>query len=243
MKLLEGKAVAVTGGGGGLGLCYAVAMAEAGALLVISDMVLDAAQDAVRAVAQVGGMAVAMKADVTQAADVDALLDRTKEEFGSLDVVLHLAGTLPRLPLVDTPEEVWDRTMATNLRSTYLLTRAAIRRMLPRKRGTIVHAASAAGLRGLENGAAYAASKAAIIALTRSVALELRDSGVRVNCFGPGATDTAIWRAGRADPDIERLRSQRQVYDPHDFSNVLVFLASDLSAPLNGEFISREPPK
>jgi len=82
--------------------------------------------------------------------------------------------------------------------------------------------------------------KAGIIGFTRAVSLELKDTGVRINCFGPGATDTPLWRVGKSEEDIRRLLAAGFVYQPDDFSNVVVFLASDLSAPLNGEFISRD---
>ena len=103
-----------------------------------------------------------------------------------------------------------------------------------------VSTASGTGIRGQPNGSAYAASKAGIIGFTRAVSLELKDTGVRINCFGPGATDTPLWRVGKSGEDIRRLLAAGFVYQPDDFSNVVVFLASDMSWPLNGEFISRD---
>jgi len=122
----------------------------------------------------------------------------------------------------------------------FLGARAAIRRMLPRKRGIVLSTASGTGIRGQPNSSAYSASKAGIIGFTRAVSLELKDTGVRINCFGPGATDTPLWRVGKTGADIKRLLAAGFVYQPDEFSNVVVFLASDLSAPLNGEFISRD---
>jgi 3-oxoacyl-[acyl-carrier protein] reductase len=187
-----------------------------------------------------GGKAFAVKSDVTKAADFDQLLDRAEAEYGPLDVLLNIAGIFPRVPLVEMTEDVWDNVMATNLRSVYLGSRAAIRRMLPRKRGVVVSTASGTGIRGQPKGSAYAASKAAIIGFTRAVSLELKDTGVRINCFGPGATDTPMWRTSKTDDEVKRLLAQGNVYQPEDFSNIVVFLASDLSWPLNGEFISRD---
>ena len=117
---------------------------------------------------------------------------------------------------------------------------AAARRMLPRKRGVVVSTASGTGIRGQPKGSAYSASKAGIIGFTRAVSLELKDTGVRINCFGPGATDTPLWRVGKTEEEIKRLLAAGYVYQPDDFSNVVVFLASDMSWPLNGEFISRD---
>jgi NAD(P)-dependent dehydrogenase (short-subunit alcohol dehydrogenase family) len=240
MKLLEGKSVAMTGGGGGLGRCYGVAMAKTGASVAVCDIDLKAAQATVDAIKEAGGQAIAVQADVTQAAAFEALLDRTESEFGPLDVLLNIAGIFPRVALVDMSEETWDSVIAINLRSVFLGSRAAIRRMLPRRRGVVVSTASGTGIRGQPKGSAYSASKAAIIGFTRAVSLELKDTGVRINCFGPGATDTPLWRVGKTEEDVKRLLGGGYVYQPDDFSNVVVFLASDLSWPLNGEFISRD---
>lgn len=240
MKLLEGKNVAMTGGGGGLGRCYGVAMAKAGASIAVCDIDLEAARATADAIREAGGRAVAVQADVTKASAFEELFDRTEAEFGPLDVLLNIAGIFPRVSLVEMSEETWDSVIAINLRSVFLGSRAAIRRMLPRKRGVVVSTASGTGIRGQPKGSAYSASKAAIIGFTRAVSLELKDSGVRINCFGPGATDTPLWRVGKTEEEVKRLLAAGYVYQPDDFSNVVVFLASDLSWPLNGEFISRD---
>ena len=240
MKLLEGKSIAMTGGGGGLGRCYGLAMAQAGAAVAVSDINLAAAQATADAIVKAGGRAVAVQADVTQAAQFEQLLDRTEAEFGPLDVLLNIAGMFPRVALVDMAEETWDAVITLNLKSVYLGARAAIRRMLPRKCGVVLSTASGTGIRGQPRGSAYSASKAGIIGFTRAVSLELKDTGVRINCFGPGATDTPLWRVGKTEEEIKRLLAAGFVYQPDDFSNVVVFLASDMSWPLNGEFISRD---
>jgi NAD(P)-dependent dehydrogenase (short-subunit alcohol dehydrogenase family) len=240
MKLLEGKTVAMTGGGGGLGRCYGVALAKAGAAIAVSDINVEAARATTEAIVKAGGRAIAMQADVTRAAEIERLLDGAEAELGPLDVLLNIAGIFPRASLVDMAEETWDEVIALNLKSVYLGARAAIRRMLPRKRGVVLSAASGTGIRGQPRGSAYAASKGGIIGFTRAVSLELKDTGVRINCFGPGATDTPMWRTGKTEEEIRRLLAAGYVYQPDDFSNVVVFLASDLSWPLNGEFISRD---
>ena len=240
MKLLEGKTIAITGGGGGLSRCYALAMARAGAAVAVSDIDQKAAQATTDALLKEGARAITVQADVTKAAEVERLLDRTESGLGPLDVMLSVAGIFPRVALVDMTEDVWDRVIAINLRSVYLCARAAIRRMLPRKRGIVLSTASGTGIRGQPRGSAYSASKAGIIGFTRAVSLELKDTGVRINCFGPGATDTPLWRVGKSEEDVKRLLAAGYVYQPDEFSNVVVFLASDLSAPLNGEFISRD---
>ncbi len=240
MNLLEGKTVAMTGGGGSLGLSYGLAMAKNGASIAVADIKLEAAQKTADAIKKAGGRAFAVQADVTKKSAFVGLFDRAESEFGPLDVLLNIAGIYPRVPLVDMEEDVWDSVIAINLRSVYLGAREAIRRMLPRKRGVVLSTASGTGIRGQPKGSAYTASKAGIIGFTRAVSLELKDSGVRINCFGPGATDTPLWRVGKTEEDIKRLKAAGYVYEPDDFSNVVVFLASDYSWPLNGEFISRD---
>ena len=240
MNILEGKTVAMTGGGGGLGRCYGLAMAKAGAAIAVCDINLEAARATADAIVKAGGRAIAMQSDVTRAAAFEDLFDRAEAEFGPLDVLLNIAGMFPRVALVEMSEETWDAVITLNLKSVFLGARAAIRRMLPRKRGVVLSTASGTGIRGQPKGSAYSASKAGIIGFTRAVSLELKDSGVRINCFGPGATDTPLWRVGKAEEDVKRLLAAGYVYQPDDFSNVVVFLASDLSAPLNGEFISRD---
>lgn len=240
MKLLDGKVVVMTGGGGGLGRCYGPAMAKAGAMVVVSDINATAAQETVNIITGNGGRAIAVPGDVTRAATFEALFDRAEREFGALDVLLNIAGMFPRCALVDMPEEEWDAVITLNLKSVFLGARAALRRMLPRKRGVVLSTASGTGIRGQPKGSAYSASKAGIIGFTRAVSLELKDTGVRINCFGPGATDTPLWRVNKSEEDVKRLIAAGYVYQPDDFSNVVVYLASDLSAPLNGEFISRD---
>jgi len=240
MQMLEGKSIAMTGGGGGLGRCYGLAMAKAGAAVAVADVDLRKAQETVDAITQAGGRAIAVHADVTKAAAFEELLDRTEAAFGPLDVLVNIAGMFPRRALVEMEEAEWDAVIELNLKSVYLGARAAIRRMLPRGRGVVLSTASGTGIRGQPKGSAYAASKAGIIGFTRAVSLELKDTGVRINCFGPGATDTPLWRVGKTEEEIKRLLTAGFVYQPDDFSNVVVFLASDYSWPLNGEFISRD---
>jgi 3-oxoacyl-[acyl-carrier protein] reductase len=240
MHMLEGKTVAITGGGGGLGGCYGPALAVAGAAVAVSDIDLAAAQVTADAIVAAGGRAIAVQADASNADAFERFFDKTESALGPLDVLVNLAGVFPKSTLAEMTEEHWDTVMTLNLKSAFLGSRAALKRMLPRKRGVILSAASGTAARGVPRGSAYAASKAGIIAFTRSVAIELRDTGVRINCFAPGPTDTPLWREGRNPTDVQRVLDSGLVYKPEDFSNVVVFLASDLSAPLSGEFVNRE---
>jgi NAD(P)-dependent dehydrogenase (short-subunit alcohol dehydrogenase family) len=240
MRPLEGKTVVITGGGGGLGRAYGPALARAGALVAVCDIDGRAAEETAGAVLEAGGRSIAIAADVTKAAAFEQALDRAEAELGPLEVLVNLAGTFPKNALVDLPEDEWDAVIQLNLKSVFLGSRAALRRMVPRGRGVILSAASGTVVRGVPKGSAYVASKAAIVGFTRAVGLEVEGTGVRILCFAPGPTDTPLWRQGRNREDVERRVAARQVYQPDEFSNVVVWLASDLSAPLNGEFINRD---
>jgi NAD(P)-dependent dehydrogenase (short-subunit alcohol dehydrogenase family) len=241
MGLLDGKIVAVTGAGGALGGAYALAMAKAGASIAVSDIRLEAARATAAAIAAAGGRSVAIETDVTDAEAMDELVDRTERELGPLDVFVNVAGIYPRSFLAEMAEEEWDRVIQVNLKSVFLGTRAALRVMLPRRRGAIVSVASGTGLRGAgDGGAHYAASKAGIIGLTRSVAREVKEAGIRINCVGPGATESELWRTGKNEDEVQRLLAGGRINQPTDFAEVVVFLASDSSWPLTGEFIARE---
>ena len=241
MGVLDGKTTVITGGGGALGRAYALAIAQAGAAVAVSDVNLDTARVTADAIAKAGGKALAIKADVTDAAAFEGLFDRAEAELGPLDVLVNVAGMYPHNLVAEMPEQEWDQVIQTNLKSVFLGTRAALRRMLPRRRGVILSVASGVGVRGAARGAHYAASKAGIIAFTRSVSLELKDSGVRINCIGPGATDSALWRLGRSEEEIRRLLAAGNILQPAEFANVVVWLVSDQSRPLSGEFIARDP--
>ena len=141
MKLLQGKTAVMTGGGGGLGRCYGVAMAKAGAAMVVTDINIAAAQATAEAIALAGGRATAIQGDVTRAASFEQLFDHAEREYGPVDVLLNIAGMFPRRALVDMDEEEWDAVITLNLKSVYLGARAAIRRMLPRRKGVVLSTA------------------------------------------------------------------------------------------------------
>lgn len=241
MGVLDGKTAVITGAGGALGRAYAIAIAQAGAAVAVSDVNLDTARVTADAIAKAGGKALAIKADVTDAAAFEGLFDRAEAGLGPVDVLVNVAGMYPRSLVAEMSEQEWDQVIQLNLKSVFLGTRAALRRMLPRHCGVILSVASGVGVRGAARGAHYAASKAAIIAFTRSVSLELKDTGVRINCIGPGATESPLWRGDRSDEEIRRLLALGSILQPEEFANVVVFLVSDQSKPLSGEFIARDP--
>ena len=155
--------------------------------------------------------------------------------FGRIDILVNNAAISDSRPLVDTSLEDWDRAMNTNLRSVFLLTKAAIGHMIRQKSGKVINVASGSGLRGLPNDAAYAASKAGVIAFTYSVAGEVFDSGVRVNVICPGPVRTQqLAQSGNRD---FVLRPGQTMMEPDDVAGAALYLASALSGDLNGQSI------
>lgn len=235
---LEGKAALITGGTRGIGLAAARLFRGAGAEVVL--FARDAARGA-QAEQEVAGASF-VAGDVRRAADCEAAVARTLDLHGSLDVLVNDAGVIYRNRTVDAmSEEEWDETFDTNVKGAFLMSRAAIP-ALRRVRGNIVNVSSYVGLVGFAGAAAYAASKAALINLTRSMALDHAADGVRVNAVCPGSVDTemirAAWRA-HDDPSVaERAWKAKhplgRIATPEEVAEVILFLASDRASFVTG---------
>lgn len=193
----------ITGGGGGLGRAAAVALAERGFAVAVTGRTAATLEETVRAVEARGGRALALARDAADEEHVGRLF-AAAAELGACEILLHGAATHGTpMRLADVPLEEWERVIPTNLRSTFLCARAALRRMLPRGRGSIVLVASAGILRGFPLAAPYAATKSALVGFARTLAAEVGPEGVRVNVLTPGAMpETAIYRS--AMPGIAR---------------------------------------
>jgi NAD(P)-dependent dehydrogenase (short-subunit alcohol dehydrogenase family) len=170
-------------------------------------------------------------ADLSDPAAVQTIMDAARERYGRLHAVINAAGGLSLIkPVADTTPEEWRREIERNAATAFQVTRAALP-LLRETRGSIVHFASPAGIRAAKNLAAYSAAKAAVVALTRALALEERDHGVRVNAIAPGTIDTEQNRAGVEDPSSVRWVTREQVAD------VALFLVSDEGTGINGEVV------
>src|SRR5262245_49691369 len=183
---LDGRVAVVTGGASGLGAAMAKGLAQAGASLVIVDVDGDGSSSTVSTIQEQGGTAVAIGSNVTDRGAVDGLADRVVDELGRVDVLVNSAGTAFRSPAEDFPEEEFDRIIALNLKGTYLPCQAFGRKMLAQGSGSIVNVASIGAFIAYPHASAYNASKGAVLNLTRILALEWVDRGVRVNAIGPG---------------------------------------------------------
>jgi 3-oxoacyl-[acyl-carrier protein] reductase len=237
-KQLAGKVAIVTGGGSGIGRAIALGLAHEGASVAVADI------DGRRADAiaeEIGGSeAIGVRADVSQAEQVDAIVEQAVARFGRLDIMVNNAGRAARGFVGEMDDETWDGVIATNLRGTFLCSRAAVRHMIPQRSGRIVNTASGLGLRGSPGGAVYGASKAAIINFTKSLAQEVARYGISVNGIAPGMTDTPFWRANRSEAEVEEAYQRGQVGQPQDFVPLVVFLCSEAGGVHSGVIVDRE---
>src|SRR5436309_13522245 len=192
---LDRRVAVVTGGGSGLGAAMAKGLAQAGAALAIVDVNEDGAAATVATIEEQGGRAVSLPCDVTVKQQVDALADRVVDELGRADVLVNSAGMAYRSPAEEFPEEEFDRIIALNLKGTYLCCQAFGRKMLAQRSGSIINIASIGAFISYPHASAYNASKGGVLNLTRVLALEWIDRGVRVNGIAPGLCDSPLTRA------------------------------------------------
>lgn len=234
---LEDKVAIVTGGASGIGLATARRLLDAGAKVVIADLDGDGAE---AAAAESDG-ATAVRCDVSRSEEVEALVQAAVSTFGGLDIMINNAGVGPVGPITDITPQALQRTLAVNVAGPYYGIQHAAPRIAERGGGAILSTASTAGLRGTPLMAAYAASKAALINLTASAALELRPLGIRVNCVLPGLIDTPMlhdikpsFEAAAPVPIAELITAkQGRAGKPDDVARALVHLAGD-----EAEFVS-----
>jgi NAD(P)-dependent dehydrogenase (short-subunit alcohol dehydrogenase family) len=202
---LAGKVTLITGGASGIGRATAVACARAGALLVIADVDMAGGEETAHLITTQGGEARFVRADVSQAADAEALIGTAVQMYERLDCAVNNAGLYRTSSIVDTTEEEWERVIRTNLTGVWLCMKAELPQMLTQGQGAIVNTASMVGLVA-SSGAAYAASKQGVAGLTRSAAVAYAKAGVRVNAVCPGLIRSPMTEAFWAgDPPRCRL--------------------------------------
>lgn len=210
----------VTGAGRGIGRTVCLALAEAGAAVAVAARTSEEIEAVAAAIRDAGGQAEAVPVDLAEEASIVALFERVAEHFGRLDVCVNNAGIGRFAPVAETSADDLDAVLGVNLRGTFLCCREAMRRMIPRGRGTIINVSSVVGFKGYPNQAAYTASKHGILGLTKSLAVEAQEHGIRVSAVLPGGVDTGL--VGSARPDLDRS----VLLAPEDVAGAVMYLLS-----------------
>jgi NAD(P)-dependent dehydrogenase (short-subunit alcohol dehydrogenase family) len=244
-KLLIDKVAVVTGGASGIGRATALAMADEGARVFICD-VSDAGQQLADEIIGTGGEAAFRRANVASATEVAALFDQVIERYGRVDCAFNNAGIAgdDRF-MADTADAEWERMIGINLTGVWLCMRREIQEMLPRGGGTIVNTASVAGLVGWRGGAAYSATKHAVIGLTKSASLEYARQNIRVNAVCPGVIDTPMAAGLQRDTSGLRERLLRKhpagrFGEAREIADAVVWLCSDRSSFTTGHALTAD---
>jgi NAD(P)-dependent dehydrogenase (short-subunit alcohol dehydrogenase family) len=239
---LEGKVSLVTGAGSGIGRAICMVFARSGSRVLAADLNADTAAETAEMVRAAGGEAASHGVNVAESTHVRACVEECVGRFGRVDVLCNNAGIGSTQTVVDTPEEVWDDVFAVNAKGTFLCCKHAIPHMLRGGGGVIVNTASVAGLIGIRNRAAYCASKAAVISLTRSIAVDYVTAGIRCNCICPATVDSP-WvdrlLATAPDPAAERSALEARqpmgrLGTPDEIAKAALYLASDDAAFITG---------
>jgi 3-oxoacyl-[acyl-carrier protein] reductase len=239
---LKGKVAVVTGAASGMGKASAELFARHGAAIVVADRDGDGAERVAAVIRDSGGIAMAVQADVTLENDVRAMVKTAVHQYGRIDVLFNNAGVpMPFTPVEEVRLEDWERIMDVNVKGVFLGCREVVPYMKQQGSGVILNTASTAGIRPRPGLNAYCTSKGAVIALTKSLALELAPWHIRVNCLNPVATDTPMLNQFIGDADIEAGRQRfletvplGRLAQPDDIAHAALFLASDEADLITG---------
>ena len=240
--MLNGKIAMITGGASGIGRATALLFAREGAAVAVIDIDEPRGPAVVQSIVNDGGKAIFLHCDVTRASDCQSAVSKTVEELGKIDILFNNAGIIRRASVLDTTEEEWDRVMATNVKSIFLLSKCVIPHMVKADGGVIINTASGWGLVGGRNAASYCASKGAVVLLTKAMALDHGPQNIRVNCICPGDTDTPMLQSEARQLGVPReefladakRRPLQRIGRPEEIANAALFLASDASSYVTG---------
>ena len=244
-KWFEGKVALVTGGASGIGRATALAFAREGARTVVSDVDVEGGGETVRIIEDSGGEATFVKADVTVADEVEALVRQTVDTYGRLDCAFNNAGLERELTNPDRrySEDTFDTVIDTNLKSVWLCMKREIAQMLEQGSGAIVNTSSVAGLVGIPSQPIYVASKHAVSGLTKSIAVEFADRGIRINAVCPGLVDTPLMdRIYASNPEMKAQADSWQpigrTAQPEEIAEAVIWLCSDKASFVVGHMMT-----
>ncbi len=248
---LQGQVAIITGAGRGIGRATALGLARMGADIVVAELDAATAERTASEVRDLGRRALVARTDVTSRNDLGAMVEQTRAELGRIDVLVNNAGIYRAAATLDVTEEHWDAIMNINAKGVFFASQAVLPTMIAQKRGVIVNLASMAGKIGSRANLPYNASKAAVISMTKSLALAHAAEGVRVNCVCPGFVETDMWASlaqqqgamlNQSPEEFTRQRLRQiplgRIERPEDVANVIGFLASSRSEYMTGQALS-----
>jgi NAD(P)-dependent dehydrogenase (short-subunit alcohol dehydrogenase family) len=243
MMNLSGKVAIVTGGTSGIGRATAIAYAQQGAKVVVTGRRTVEGEETVKIIKNAGGDSFLMQADVTQESDVKAMIDKTIEVFGRLDIAFNNAGAYgENASLSDQPNTEYDRIMDVNVKGVWLSMKYQIAQMIKQGSGAIVNSASILGVVAMPTVPLYTASKYAVVGLTKAAALQYAKSGIRINAVGPGAIATDMFETATGGQDDAKaymagLHPMGRVGQPAEVANAVLWLSSDSASFITGEIL------
>jgi meso-butanediol dehydrogenase/(S,S)-butanediol dehydrogenase/diacetyl reductase len=248
---LAGQVAIVTGAGRGIGRATALELGQMGADIVVAELERAGAERTAGEVKSLGRRASVVVTDVTSLADLRAMAAQTRAEFGRIDILVNNAGIYRAAAPLDITQEHWDAIMDVNAKAVFFASQAVLPAMIAQKRGAIISLASMAGKVGSRSNLPYNASKAAVISITKSLALAHAADGIRVNCVCPGFVETDMWTAvareqgalmGLSPEDFTKQRAAQvplgRMERPEDVARVIGFLASERAAYMTGQAIN-----
>ena len=237
---LAGRVALVTGAAQGIGKAISLLLAQHGADIVVSDVNLEKATETAKEIETMGRKAMAVRVDVSKLGDVDQMVDAILKQFGKIDILVNNAGITRDKLILRMSEEDWDAVLNVNLKGTFICTRAVVRHMAKQRYGKIVSIASVTGEMGNAGQVNYAASKAGVIGLTKTIAREFAQRGINVNAIAPGYIQTPMTDvlSEKVKEDLKRLIPMDRLGQPGDVAEAVLFLVSDRSSYITGHVLN-----